>query len=860
MAPNLRSSSHAANSRPSTPSGAPASNTDSTFTDSARPRKQRRTDRRSRVATDPPHGDASQGQAEAGAGDSMSESAEWTEPPLREPAPSYADTPWSGMSTDLNPVLATMRPLGAMPSAADLRKVGLEPKPNPPSVPANKELQAFTPDAQIDGTQPPSSNPLSPAEEQASELEPEPLKINTPDYVATFTTLPMPTSTKVDVEKLKEAVENALALAAETGNRPVMCGLMRLWEKCNDDPFSLSILNAICQENPSPRERSAFQTVMRSAWREVRLEEEAAILGEEAPAGAGGVTTGTRPRSASSLSSLSSAKSLDVETFAPGMVPGTGKARTRAKGKQAKAATAQKTKQADPPRTRHSAFPTNESVLERKRALEEDPEFSEQALNAKRTRLQKSLPNIVATPSELRSSLTANPASDSSPAAPTRVSRSNAGPDGAAANRRDRSESVASSDAPDNRRLSPTMHDEDGEEEIDNSDVCGECGLGGDLLCCDGCDRSYHITCLVPPLSGVPSGSWYCSKCSVKRPVGTLLSNLDNLKQKDFALPQSIRDHYTGVRTGERGRYEETLPLPKLQPRTVRGSRTGAYDDPVLLRERDTKGNLIFCHGCGRTTGGTKPIIQCDYCPLAFHLDCLDPPLSNPPVQIRSERPHQAWMCPNHVYHDMYYLVKDEEGYDTQRRIRRPKRPRLIDIEVLLEDSEAEQIEENEEQGVIYRIPEKGVKLDFVKRVKHREIFEMEVKKTVAHRYLDYAKNEFDKLNKGAREFYNSQQCPAVAEAPAGVPTRTAAEQAAAANLVAFARQGTVKPALEEGKIALLIDQLRAHAPVDLPSADTEVASLESLQELIGQRIKSLQEEAARSAPEGDSGDVMEVD
>ena len=75
-------------------------------------------------------------------------------------------------------------------------------------------------------------------------------------------------------------------------------------------------------------------------------------------------------------------------------------------------------------------------------------------------------------------------------------------------------------------------------------------------------------------------------------------------------------------------------------------------------------------------------------------------------------------MCPNHTYHDLYYLVKDEEGYDTQRRIRRPKRPRLIDIDVLLEDSEAEQIEDNEEQGVMYRVSEKGVKLDFVKRVK----------------------------------------------------------------------------------------------------------------------------------------------
>lgn len=35
-------------------------------------------------------------------------------------------------------------------------------------------------------------------------------------------------------------------------------------------------------------------------------------------------------------------------------------------------------------------------------------------------------------------------------------------------------------------------------------------------------------------------------------------------------------------------------------------------------------------------------LIQCDYCPLLYHLDCLDPPLTCPPLSTR-------WMCPNHV-------------------------------------------------------------------------------------------------------------------------------------------------------------------------------------------------------------------
>jgi len=37
------------------------------------------------------------------------------------------------------------------------------------------------------------------------------------------------------------------------------------------------------------------------------------------------------------------------------------------------------------------------------------------------------------------------------------------------------------------------------------------------------------------------------------------------------------------------------------------------------------------------------PLIQCDYCPLLFHMDCLDPPLTALPAG--------KWMCPNHIEH-----------------------------------------------------------------------------------------------------------------------------------------------------------------------------------------------------------------
>lgn len=49
-----------------------------------------------------------------------------------------------------------------------------------------------------------------------------------------------------------------------------------------------------------------------------------------------------------------------------------------------------------------------------------------------------------------------------------------------------------------------------------------------------------------------------------------------------------------------------------------------------------------LCFECGRSCR-KAPLIACDYCPLYFHQDCLDPPLTAFPIG--------RWMCPNHPNH-----------------------------------------------------------------------------------------------------------------------------------------------------------------------------------------------------------------
>ncbi|KAK9267097.1 hypothetical protein L1049_009515 [Liquidambar formosana] len=61
---------------------------------------------------------------------------------------------------------------------------------------------------------------------------------------------------------------------------------------------------------------------------------------------------------------------------------------------------------------------------------------------------------------------------------------------------------------------------------------CVICDLGGNLLCCDSCPRTYHLQCLDPPLKRIPMGRWQCPKCCQKGDMRESISHLDSISKR----------------------------------------------------------------------------------------------------------------------------------------------------------------------------------------------------------------------------------------------------------------------------------------------------------------------------------------
>ncbi|KAK5114509.1 hypothetical protein LTR62_002444 [Meristemomyces frigidus] len=380
-------------------------------------------------------------------------------------------------------------------------------------------------------------------------------------------------------------------------------------------------------------------------------------------------------------------------------------------------------------------------------------------------------------------------------------------------------------------------NEEDDEQLSENNDFCAACGGSGFLLCCDGCDRSFHFSCLDPPLNEDASElnePWFCFICVAKRPGTTdqhekpqrgllapLLTSLRKLNPANFVLPQEVRDYFEGVQTDRNGNFIEAVHAKTR-------NRAGYDELPDYYKMKDSKGNTVLCRHCSRSSMGhpARPIIQCDYCGENWHLDCLDPPLANPPARSWDGKKIHDWMCPLHADHELRRVDASMIMPRRKLHVRRPRNAKVLDIsmnrgfqnngmiDVMEDDSDDTDseffAEEAQEEGVVYRMPARGIKLDFIDKLKNTRA--QAVSKDIVHEHV-------------TKHATHTAQIPALQQA--NFTRHSFDEQQVALNLAQFA---TANQDLDLGsdKVQDLVGTLIAEAPAEV--VDGYMASADNVE------------------------------
>lgn len=117
-----------------------------------------------------------------------------------------------------------------------------------------------------------------------------------------------------------------------------------------------------------------------------------------------------------------------------------------------------------------------------------------------------------------------------------------------------------------------------------------------------------------------------------KNPFANLVRISLLLNPREFELPE---DYVPDIQ------FPGTSKKPMMNTAT-REARHTTYSvrRAQELDRNDLPSILRTCYFC-RKGYRKAPLVHCDYCPLVYHADCIDPPLTI--------LPNTRWMCPNHV-------------------------------------------------------------------------------------------------------------------------------------------------------------------------------------------------------------------
>ncbi|CAK9295655.1 unnamed protein product [Gordionus sp. m RMFG-2023] len=189
-------------------------------------------------------------------------------------------------------------------------------------------------------------------------------------------------------------------------------------------------------------------------------------------------------------------------------------------------------------------------------------------------------------------------------------------------------------------KTSQKHQDEEEGYETEHQDYCEVCQQGGEILLCDTCPRAYHLVCLEPELEEAPEGRWSCQHCENEE-----TANLIPLHDPDEEGSGSVlANKLEPLSEGKGGEESSTIPISRLE-------------NCKICKENTTNDPSQF-------------FLRCDTCPNAYHVNCINPPLSEMPIEA------VPWICPRCLCPPLKGKVKKiltwRWLYHTTRKIKMP--------------------------------------------------------------------------------------------------------------------------------------------------------------------------------------------
>ena len=222
-------------------------------------------------------------------------SAEWEEPPLRTPAPSFED--YKGL--ERHGVLEHMQPLGTLPNQKVKLRLKAHDPPRRLANPRTAEVAAAAvtmrdevgtldpvppPTARRSESQKAEDKPLKVApikeRDEDSEYTPKGIPKTTPSKSissqASYRSTPS-SRTPAGQAKLKQVVDSAVKRSYELNNPDLGLAVKRLYEESSQNPSLADLLDAVLSQNPTKQQTAEFQKAIKVARKLIKAEKRSSM-------------------------------------------------------------------------------------------------------------------------------------------------------------------------------------------------------------------------------------------------------------------------------------------------------------------------------------------------------------------------------------------------------------------------------------------------------------------------------------------------------------------------------------------------------------------------------------------------------